>query len=193
MAKNLRDKGYPSSTKMINPPVKPRVAKKATGKATGGYKKEIPEGTTEYWQSRPRTEVDKLIDDKAEAYANAVNKALKVAKSPLSVEGSTYLYMPDYNWGKRTVASYRADAPGHGRIGFASKEHPFDPGKPNVYSAGIDLADSGDIVAEKEYKLPLGITANVGLDDGTLYGDLAVPQKQYYINALAKLLTNRGK
>ena len=193
MAKNLRDKGYSSSTKMINPPVKPRVAKKAAGTATGGYKKEIPEGTTEYWQSRPSTQVDKLIDDKAEAYANAVNKALRTANVPLDVEGDTYLYQPDYNWGKKTISTQRVYAPVRGRLGFVSKEHPFDPGQPNIYRAGIDIADSGDFVGEKEFNLPLGITANVGLGDGTLYGNVTVPQRQYYVNALANLLMNRGK
>ena len=141
----------------------------------------------------PNIEVDQLINDKAQAYGSLLNAALKAKNIPVDVSGGTYLYQPDYYWGNWTNTNYTARTPEGTRLGFVNKQHDFNPSGMNSYSAGIDnLYGLGEDYVSKEYNLPLGITASMEYDgDGTLTGNLDVPQKNYYIQALANLL--RGK
>jgi len=184
---NLRDQGYPSSsTTRRRPGLQPRVSNYVQGSGEVN-KSEIPSG---YQQSYPKINADQLMDDNATAYAEALNKALNVSKAPINVEGRTVLFEPDYNWGKWTDTTYTARTPQGTRLGFANHYHDFNPSGVNGYSAGIDnLYGLGEDYISKEFNLPLGVTASMEYDgDGTLSGNLEVPQRNYYIQALANLL-----
>ena len=186
MAKNLRDQGYPGTT--TTPKIKTRTAKKASGKAQGQYKKEITE--PEYKkQAYPKYDVDQVVNDKAAALSDAANAVLGKTSLPLTTSGGTNLIQPDYNWGNFTDATIAVRTPNN-RLGYVGKNHYFDPNQPDTYVAGIDnLYALGETPYEKNINLPLGITADVGYDgDGTVYGDVNVPQHQYYVNALMNLL-----
>jgi hypothetical protein len=135
-------------------------------------------------------DVDQLINDNADKGAKLLSAMMKKANVPLNVKGGTYLYQPDYNWGDWTNTSFDAYTPNGTRLGYVNKTHPFNPAEPNEYSAGVDnLYALGDKYVSKELNLPLGINAYGEYDgDGTLSASLEVPQKQYYLQALANLL-----
>lgn len=163
-----------------------RPKNKLQGTATGFQK---GKSTGDY----PQVNSDQLINDKADTYSQLLTAAMKMSGNPLEVKGSTYLYQPDYNWGKWTNTNYSAWMPNDTRLGYLNKSHDFNPTGKNSYSAGIDnLYGLGEDYISKEYDLPLGVKASVEYDgDGTLSGNLDIPQKQYYLAALANLLRGR--
>lgn len=184
MASNLRDRGYPSSvTTTRSAGQQPRVARQLSGTATG-----LNKGAST--NSTPKVEVDQLYNDNAQKVGTLINAMMKAKNIPVEVNGQTNLFSPDYNWGKWTDTTYSARTPDGTRLGFANKYHDFNPSGMNGYSVGVDnLYGLGDDYVNKEYNLPLGITASMEYDgDGTLSGSLEVPQRNYYLQALANLL-----
>lgn len=138
----------------------------------------------------PRIESEQLYNDNAQKVGMLLNAVLKQKNIPIDIHGHTELFTPDYNWGKWTDKTYSAWTPNGTRLGYASKDHDFNPSGMNQYSAGIDnLYGLGENYVNKEYSLPLGVTASMEYDgDGTLAGSLEVPQRNYYLQALANLL-----
>lgn len=163
--------------------VSTRSKTKLEGTATG-----LSKGAST--NERPIIESDQLINDKAEKYGMLLNAAMKATNLPVNVNGNTQLFSPDYNWGKWTDEMYSAWTPNGTRLGYANKYHEFNPSGNNGYSVGIDnLYGLGEDYVNKEYNLPLGIRASMEYDgDGTLSAGLDVPQKGYYLKALANLL-----
>ena len=193
MVKNLRDKGYPGTTK--SPRMKTRTARVVPGTAQIPQKAEIPEGTEQWEQAQPSWNYDQIANDRTAAYSKALNYALKKANIPLETGGSTMLYEPDYNWGKYTesIGSLWTNDDDPKRLGFASHIHNFDPQQPDTYHVGTDifeplLENTYHNGQSKSFKLPLGIQGKVGIEDGVLYGTADVPQKQYYLGALLNML-----
>jgi len=190
---NLRDKGYPSSASVKRDAGKqPRVARQLSGTATGFQKREIPEGTEQWYQSRPRAESQQLVDDKAEVYANALNSLLQKSGTGLTANGSTTFYKPDYNWGKWTNADINVRTPNDNRLAYAHKTHNYNPANNDMVTAGVDvdnfISALDDVDIYNERQLPLGINAFGGVESGTVYGGLEYPQAKYYLAALANLL-----
>lgn len=138
----------------------------------------------------PRIESEQLYNDNAQKVGTLINAMMKAKNIPVEVNGQTNLFSPDYNWGKWTDTTYSARTPDGTRLGFANKYHDFNPSGMNGYSVGVDnLYGLGEDYKYKEYNLPLGVTASMEYDgDGTLAGSLEVPQRNYYLQALANLL-----
>ena len=190
---NLRDLGYPASTIMINPPIKGRTARQIDGEAEGLYKREIPIDSSEYAQKFPIVEIEPLLDDKQQAYVDAINTVLNAANVPAQVDHYGSFVRPDYYWGNYVDNMNAIDDPNGERLGFVHSVDYQDPSKADYYGAGIDNLNKilGDNEYYKELNLPLGITGQIEYDGDTLAGGLDIPSKQYYVAALLNLLNKK--
>lgn len=153
------------------------------------YKREIPYGSDQWAQTRPRPEIDPLVNDPQQAYVDAINSALQKVNSPAQVSHYGNYFQTDHNW-DNSVDNFNILGTPEKRLGFTQSINNLNPAQPDYYGAGVDnLAPVlGDNYWNKEYKLPLGITANVEYDGDTLAGGLDIPSRQYYLAALANML-----
>lgn len=192
---NLRDKGYPSSARTT--PVRSRSPRKVSGTGEGLFKREIPvdySAGSPWATSRPRMEIDPLLNDKQEAYVNVVNSALNASRSPLHINHSANYRQVDHNWDNQVDRYNSVNLPDDTRLAYTHSIDNLNPEQPDYYGAGIDNLDAilGENYYTKTYQLPFNMSADIEYDgDGTLAGGLNVPSKQYYVAALMNLLNKR--
>ena len=168
-----------------------RNAQYADGQAEGLFKREIPRDSIQWAQSRPRVDVNELLDDKQQAYVDALNTVLQAAN--LQVDHHSNTVEPDYNWGNSVNTMNALRNSDEERLAFLNAIQNANPAEPDYYGAGVDNLNAilGDNYYQKQYDLPLGITGELEYDGDTLSGGLNVPSKEYYTARLLDLL--RGK
>ena len=170
-----------------------RNAQYADGQAEGLFKREIPRDSIQWAQSLPILDGGPLLNDKQQAYADALNAILQATNVPVQVQHSRTLVEPDYNWGNYVDNMNSLRNSDDERLAFLHSIQNANPAEPDYYGAGVDNLNAilGDNYYQKQYDLPLGITGELEYDGDTLSGGLNVPSKQYYAARLLDLL--RGK